>query len=55
MTVVPMPMRTQVEGLVWLPDSALLRAGADGTVERWLATPGTFLQKGTPIALLHDA
>ena len=27
---VPMPLRTQAEGVVWLPDNAMLRAGVDG-------------------------
>ena len=53
--VIPAPMRTQAEGLVWLPDSALLRTGADGTLERWLVKPGTFVKRGTPVALLADA
>ena len=53
-TLVPMPLRTQAEGVVWLPDQALVRAGADGFFERWLITPGSHVIKGTPVAMLRD-
>jgi putative peptide zinc metalloprotease protein len=49
-----MPMRTQAEGVVWLPDSALLRAGIDGEFRQWLVAPGARVTRGTPIALLFD-
>ena len=50
----PMPLRTQAEGVVWLPDSALLRAGIDGEFRQWLVAPGERVTRGTPIALLSD-
>lgn len=54
-TVVPMPLRTQTEGVVWLPDQALVRAGTDGFFERWLIPPGSHVKKGVPVALLRDS
>src|SRR5688572_17936165 len=37
---VPLPLRTQAEGVVWLPDDALLRARIDGGFREWLVAPG---------------
>jgi putative peptide zinc metalloprotease protein len=51
---VPIPLRTQAEGVVWLPDQALLRAGGHGVFQRWLVEPGTPVTKGTPVATLED-
>jgi len=44
--VVPAPFRTVVEGVVWLPQSALVRAGQEGFVERLVATPGHWVKTG---------
>jgi len=50
----PLPLRTQAQGVVWLPDSSLVRAGADGIVERWLVEPGTAVDRETPLLLMSD-
>lgn len=44
--VVPAPHRTVAEGVVWLPQSALVRAGQDGFVERLVAAPGSWVGTG---------
>lgn len=51
---IPLPLRTQAEGVVWLPDQALVRAGANGFFERWLITPGTYVKSGSPVAVMRD-
>lgn len=51
---VPLPLRTQAQGVVWLPDSSLVRAGADGIVERWLVEPGSTVDRETPLLLMSD-
>jgi len=51
---VPMPLRTQTEGVVWLPDQALVRAGVNGTVQRWLVEPGALVHKGTALLVMDD-
>lgn len=51
---VPMPLRTQTEGVVWLPDQALVRAGVNGTFQRWLVEPGFQVSKGTPLLIMDD-
>jgi putative peptide zinc metalloprotease protein len=52
--VVPMPMRTLAEGVVWLPEQALLRAGGNGVFQRWLVEPGTLVERGTSVLALED-
>lgn len=52
--LVPMPLRTQTEGVVWLPDQALVRAGVNGTFQRWLVEPGTQVSKGTALLMMVD-
>jgi putative peptide zinc metalloprotease protein len=44
--VVPAPLRTQGEGVVWLPENALVRAGAPGFAVRTLVEPGTRVRPG---------
>lgn len=52
--VVPAPLRTTAEGVVWLPEQAILRAGADGYFARWLAEPGSAVRVGAPLMQLED-
>lgn len=51
----PMPLRTRAEGVVWLPDQAILHAGGNGFFQRWLAQPDSRVTRGTPLYLLEDA
>lgn len=44
--LVPFPLHTLTEGVIWLPDNAILRAGTDGFVRRLLVDPGTFVRAG---------
>ena len=43
---VPMPFRTQTEGVVWLPEQAIVRAGANGFLAQYLVAPGSRVQPG---------
>jgi putative peptide zinc metalloprotease protein len=43
---VPVPFRTQSEGVVWLPEQQIVRAGANGFVARYLAPPGSKVAVG---------
>lgn len=52
--LVPMPLRTRSEGVVWLPDQALVRAGVNGTFKHWLVEPGTQVGKGTALLIMDD-
>jgi putative peptide zinc metalloprotease protein len=42
----PAPLHTVTEGVVWLPDSAIVRAGTDGFVKALLVAPGAFVRQG---------
>ena len=53
--VLPMPLRTQSEGVVWLPEQSMLYAGGGGYFQRWLVAPGTRVKRGDPLYVLEDA
>ncbi|GAB4278042.1 MAG: hemolysin D [Deferrisomatales bacterium] len=50
----PFPLRTRAEGVVWVPEQAVVRAGADGVVERLLAHPGARVRAGDPLVACSD-
>ena len=50
----PLPLRTRVEGVIWLPDEARLRARADGFVERIVAPPGSHVRPGDVLIICRD-
>lgn len=52
--VVPVPVRTAAEGVVWLPEQAIVRAGAPGFFRAFDTTPGAEVQPGTPLARSVD-
>ena len=37
--IVPIPLRTMSQGVIWLPEHSHVRAGADGFVTSMLAEP----------------
>ena len=52
--LVPMPLRTQAEGVVWLPEEAIVRATANGFHSRFLAAPGAWVKVGDPLVESTD-
>jgi putative peptide zinc metalloprotease protein len=52
---VPVPFRTQAEGVVWLPDESLVRAGRNGFVTKVLAAPGSTVRPGDALVQLEDS
>src|SRR5579862_3174506 len=38
---VPIPYHSHAEGALWLPEEAIVRAGADGFLQKFLVEPGT--------------
>jgi putative peptide zinc metalloprotease protein len=48
-TLVPLPLRTQTEGVLWLPEQALVRAGGNGFMAELLAEPGALVRQGDPL------
>jgi len=53
LVAVPMPYHTTAEGVVWMPEQAVVRARAPGFIERVVAAPGARLAAGA--AVLQDA
>jgi putative peptide zinc metalloprotease protein len=52
--LVPVPYRTGAEGVIWIPEEAFVRAGAEGFVERIAASPGAPVRKGDVLVVLQD-
>lgn len=50
----PAPYATVVEGVVWVPENGLVRAGTGGGVGRVLAAPGGTVRPGEPLVELED-
>ena len=52
--MVPIPMRTIAQGVVWLPDERFVRVGADGFVDRVLAKQGGWVKPGEVLIEMSD-
>jgi putative peptide zinc metalloprotease protein len=52
--LVPVPYRTGAEGVVWIPEEAIVRAGTEGFIDKVVATPGTRVEAGTPLLTLSN-
>ena len=52
--LLPVPLATQVQGVVWAGDEAVLRARSPGFVAALLAEPGEWVTAGTPLLQLRD-
>jgi putative peptide zinc metalloprotease protein len=51
---VPMPLRVVSEGVVWLPEQANVRAGANGFVRTVLVRPGSMVDVDVPLFESYD-
>jgi putative peptide zinc metalloprotease protein len=47
--VIPVPLWCRAEGVIWVPDDAVVRAGADGFVTKVAVDPGAIVQRGRPL------
>jgi putative peptide zinc metalloprotease protein len=45
----PAPLHTDAEGIVWLPDDAVVRAGTDGFIHEVRAVSGTVVTRGQTV------
>ena len=52
--LLPVPLRTQVEGVVWLPEQSIVRAGTDGFVLDLQVTPDAQVSEGAPLIVTED-
>jgi putative peptide zinc metalloprotease protein len=53
-TLVPLPFHTEAEGVVWLPEQAQIRVGADGFIRRLAAADGQRVHAGDLLVTLED-
>jgi putative peptide zinc metalloprotease protein len=51
---VPMPLSTHAQGVIWLPEQAQIRAGADGFVEEVLVADGARVHPGDALVRISD-
>jgi putative peptide zinc metalloprotease protein len=52
--LVPLPLWTNAQGVIWVPEQSQVRPGADGFVERLLVAPGARVRLGEPLIALTD-
>jgi putative peptide zinc metalloprotease protein len=52
--LVPLPFATIGEGVIWVPDDDILRAGGEGFVQRLLVPPDSEVAAGQPVIQLED-
>jgi putative peptide zinc metalloprotease protein len=50
----PLPYATVAEGVVWVPDEAVVRSGAEGFVQKLLVPPGAEVTAGAKLIALED-
>ena len=53
-TLVPLPLATVTEGVVWLPEEAIVRAQTEGFIEEVKVSPGQRVTVGTEIVRCSD-
>nr|WP_320190175.1 peptidase M50 [uncultured Desulfobacter sp.] len=53
-TMVPVPLSTITEGVIWVPEKSFVRAGADGFIEKIAATPGDIIKNGDMLIQCAD-
>lgn len=52
--LVPVPYRTGAEGVVWIPEESMVRAGTEGFVDKIIAEPGARVEAGMPLFTLTN-
>jgi putative peptide zinc metalloprotease protein len=52
--LVPVPLHTRAEGVVWLPDRSMLHAQENGFFHAWMAAPEQAVRRDQPVYLLDN-
>lgn len=52
--VVPVPLSTRTEGVVWVPEHSFVRAGVDGVIADFMTEPGNMVKKGDSLIECKD-
>jgi putative peptide zinc metalloprotease protein len=53
-TLIPVPLRTRAEGVVWIPEEAFVRAGSTGFITRVVAEPGSRVEPRDLLLEIRD-
>lgn len=53
LVLLPVPLSTRAEGVVWIDDQAQIYSGAEGFVSQVLVESGTPVEPGMPVVQLH--
>jgi putative peptide zinc metalloprotease protein len=54
LVLIPVPLRTRAEGVVWIPEEAFVRAGSTGFITRVVAEPGSRVDPSDLLLEIHD-
>jgi putative peptide zinc metalloprotease protein len=54
MFVIPLPMHSRADGVIWVPEQAIIRAGSDGFIVDVLAESGSAVKSGDSLLRIHD-
>jgi putative peptide zinc metalloprotease protein len=52
--LLPMPLNTMAEGVVWMPEHSYVRAGSNGFIKEIVAADGDYVKKGDPLIVTYD-
>jgi putative peptide zinc metalloprotease protein len=52
--LLPVPLSTMAEGIIWVPEESFVRAATDGFVERTLVPAGSTVKAGQPLIECSD-
>jgi putative peptide zinc metalloprotease protein len=50
----PFPLWTKAQGVIWVPEDAHVRTGADGFIRKVAVEAGTRVRKGSPLVVAED-
>jgi putative peptide zinc metalloprotease protein len=53
-SLVPVPLSTLAEGVIWLPENVFVRAATEGFVDRLMVTEGAVVKRGDPLVQCFD-
>ncbi len=52
--LIPMPLNTMAEGVVWMPEHSYVRAGSNGFIQDILVKDGEYVKKGDALIVTRD-
>jgi putative peptide zinc metalloprotease protein len=53
-SLLPIPLSTKAEGVIWIPENSFVRAGTEGFIDRLIAAPGSKVRQGEPLIECSD-